>query len=58
MILNMTQLIQACNFPPPPESVTIVYYPADELFKIGKKDAEGAGADAPEDDDQSQDEGA
>jgi hypothetical protein len=56
--LNMTQLIQACNFPTPPESVTTVYYPADKLFKVGKKDGEGAGEDEPEDTDQSQDEGA
>jgi hypothetical protein len=54
----MIQLIQACNFPPPPENITTVYYPADELFKIGKKAGEEAGEEEPEDNDQSQDEGA
>jgi hypothetical protein len=53
----MTHLMQACNFPPPPENITTVYYPADELFKIGKKDGEEAGEEEPEDNDQSQDEG-
>jgi CRISPR-associated protein Csb1 len=41
--LSIAQLISACNFKG--ETPTRVYYPANDLFKVGKEDESAAGAD-------------
>ena len=46
--VSMQKSIEACTFPK--NSVTSVYYPANELFKAGKEDAKGEDSeeDSPE----------
>jgi CRISPR-associated protein Csb1 len=41
--LSIAQLISACNFKG--ETRTMIYYPANDLFKVGKEDESAAGAD-------------